>query len=134
MENSSQLVGPSSATEQIDRLKLERDRALEEAVKWRQRYSIEAQQRRTEAELAEKTIRDLRSEVFQLCQLAPSVRPALSPKESGDGASGRLRTELEMLQQERDQLAIALEQEQQRHAKTRESLITALGDVIQRGK
>jgi hypothetical protein len=135
MENSSQPIGVSDSLEsQLNRLRVERDRALEEAAKWRRRYDVEAQQRRAESELAEKTIRALRAEVFQLCQLGPAVRsvPALQDGES-DGVLGRLRVEFAALQQERDRLMAALAQEQQQHTKTRENLITALGEVMQRG-
>lgn len=114
-------------------LRVERDRALEDAAKWRRRYEVEAQQRRAEAAQAEKTIQALRAEVFQLCQLGPTVRSAI-PKDGEASGLGLLRGELATLQQERNQLAEALAQEQQQHAKTRESLITALGEVIKRGK
>lgn len=118
---------------QLNRLRVERDRAFNEVDKWRARYGTEAKQRRAEAEQAEKTILDLRAEVSQLCQLGPAVRTVALP-DSGDSALGRLQIQLARVQRERDELAVALEQEQQQHAKTRENLITALGDVLQRGK
>jgi hypothetical protein len=136
MGNASQPVGVGHSAEiQLNQLKIERDRALEDAAKWRRRYDVEAQQRRTEAEGAEKTIRELRAEIFQLCQLGPAVRSATPIKEGeSDSIAGRLKIALSELQEERNQLAEALAQEQQQHTKTRENLITALGEVMQRGK
>lgn len=136
MGNASQPFGAGHSAEiLLNQLRIERDRALDDAAKWRRRYDVEAQQRRAEAETAEKTIRDLRSEIFQLCQLGPAVRSALPPKEGeADSAVGRLKTALAELQQERNQLAEALAQEQHQHNKTRENLITSLGEVMQRSK
>jgi predicted nucleic acid-binding Zn-ribbon protein len=136
MGNTSQLNGASNPWEsQLNQLRVERDHALEDVAKWRRRYDVEAQQRRAESELAEKTIRALRAEVFQLCQLGPAVRSAPTLKDGeSDGVLGRLRVELAELQQERDRLMDTLAQEQQQHTKTRENLITALGEVMQRGK
>jgi hypothetical protein len=137
MGHASQPVGAGHSAEiQLNQLKIECDRALEDAAKWRQRYDVEAQQRRVEAEVAEKTIRELRAEIFQLCQLGPAVRSAapLKKSEADDSTLGRLKTALAELQQERNQLAEALAQEEQQHHKTRENLITSLGEVMQRNK
>jgi prefoldin subunit 5 len=135
MGNASQPIGADHSSNLLNQLRMERDRALEDLAKWRRRYEVEAQQRRTEAEIAEKTIRELRAEIFQLCQLGPAVRSATPLKEGeADSAVGRLKMALAELQQERNQLAEALAQEQQQHNKTRESLITALGEVLHRSK
>ena len=132
MVNSSRPGEGSSA--EYGQLKAERDRALESAAKWRRFYEVEAQQRRLEAEVAEKTISDLRAELLQLCQIGgPVVRSATLQRGEG-GISGRLRLEVAELQRERDRLAHELALEQQQHAKTRENLVTALGDVLQRRK
>ncbi len=122
---------------ELETLRKERDRALEDAAKWRQRYETEAQQRRTETELADKTIRNLRTEVQQLCQLGQTVvRPtaaSLPPVAVGHDQQN-VAAELARLAQARDELALALAQEQRHHAKTRENLISALGEALQRGK
>ncbi len=112
---------------ELKRVQQEYDRVLDHAAKWRQRYEVEAKQRRSEAEIAEKTIRELRAELLQLCQLGPSVRPA-------PALMAEKTPELAKLQEERDRLAEALAQEQQQHAKTRANLITALGEALQRTK
>ncbi len=137
MRNASQPFGTGHSAEiQLNQLKIERDRALEDAAKWRRRYDVEAQQRRAEAEATERTIRDLRSEISQLCQLGPAVRSAVPPKEGESDSTtvGRLKIALAELQQERNHLAEALAQERQQHNKTRENLITSLGEVMQRSK
>jgi hypothetical protein len=123
--------------ELIETLRKERDRALEDAARWRQRYETEAQQRRTETEMADKTIRNLRTEVQQLCQMGQvTVRPVVPslPSAALGNDKQNLTTELARLAQSRDELAFALAQEQQQHAKTRENLISALGEALQRGK
>lgn len=123
--------------ETVETLRQERDRALEDALKWRRRYEIEAQQRRTEAETADRTICNLRAEVQQLCQMGSTVvRPVLTsiPSDASVSDKQNITLELARLAQVRDELAEALAQEQQQHAKTRENLISALGEALQRGK
>ncbi len=123
--------------ESVEALRQERDRALEDALKWRRRYEIEAQQRRTEAETADRTICNLRAEVQQLCQMGSAmVRPALTSIPSGSSVNDQqnITFELAKIAQSRDELAEALAQEQRQHAKTRENLISALGEALQRGK
>lgn len=126
-----------TSVETLETLRQDRDRALEEVTKWRRRYEIEAQQRRAETEAADITIRNLRAEVQQLCrqgsgvvrtvQTTSSLPPSVSDQQN-------ITLELARLAQARDELAEALLQEQQQHAKTRENLISALGEALQRGK
>jgi type II secretory pathway component PulF len=125
----------------IEKLRQERDSALEDAAKWRRRYETEAQQRQAEAETADRTIRNLRAEILQLCQLgpaarsaAPAPRPMLPVQDAQKNTLERLTHELALLTQSRDELAAALTQEQRQHAKTRENLISALGEALQRPK
>lgn len=124
----------------LHRLRQERDRALEDAAKWRRRYEVEAEQRRNEAENSDRTIRELRAELLQLSQLGAAPRPvnrqkAIAPSSESSGATlAQLTRELTLLAQERDALAEALSIEQQEHAKTRENLISALGEALQRKK
>jgi predicted nucleic acid-binding Zn-ribbon protein len=122
---------------ELETLRKERDLALEDAARWRQRYEIEAQQRRTEIEAADKTIHNLRAEVQQLSQMGQAtmraVVPSLLSAPLGNDKQA-LAAELARLSQARDELALALAQEQQQHAKTRENLISALGEALGRGK
>jgi DNA repair exonuclease SbcCD ATPase subunit len=123
--------------ELIETLRKERDRALKDAARWLQRYETEAQQRRTEIEAADKTIHNLRVEVQQLSQMGQAtvraVVPSLPSVPLGNDKQA-LAAELARLAQARDELALALAQEQQQHAKTRENLISALGEALGRGK
>ncbi len=116
----------SDTFQSLEQLQAELQRAREEATKWRRRYEVEAQQRRSETKVADKTIRDLRAELLQLCQLGTSVRPVARPVS--------IDSEIANLRQDCDRLTEALVQEQQQHAKTRENLIGALGEALQRGK
>ncbi len=125
----------------LEKLRQERDSALEDAAKWRRRYETEAQQRQAEAETADGTIRNLRAEILQLCQLGPTVRsaapvpkPFLPAQNEQGNTLERLTLELAQLAQARDELAAALTQEQRQHARTRENLISALGEALQRTK
>ncbi len=97
-----------------------------EADKWRRRYEVEAQQRRKEYEIAQETIQQLRAEVQQLCQLRPNVVALPASREQ----PATLQAALTKVEAERDQLAEALAQEQEAHARTRDNLIGALSDAI----
>jgi hypothetical protein len=99
--------------------------AQDEAQKWRRRYEVEAQQRRKEHAIAQETIKKLRAEVQQLCQLKPS---AISSSPSSSALS------VQALEAERDRLAQALAEEQAAHARTRDNLISALSDAIDNGR
>ena len=123
--------------EWVETLRLECDRALEDALKWRRRYEIEAQQRRTEAEAADNIIRNLRAELQQLCRLGSAVvRPGATSLASSSLVNDpqNMALELARLAQAHNELAAALAQEQQQHTKTRENLISALGEALQHGK
>ena len=122
---------------ELDAARKARDQAQIHAVKWRQRYELEAQQRRQDAEITQKTIHALRLEVQQLCQLRPQDQsfPALTPAAKG-GVKDRLlsleelRTQLATVTAERDQLTQALTAEKENHANTRANLINALNDAM----
>ncbi|MGB7414754.1 MAG: hypothetical protein WA902_11160 [Thermosynechococcaceae cyanobacterium] len=92
------------------------------AEQWRRRYEVEAQQRRKEYAIAQGTIKKLRAEVQQLCRLKPNAAASLPPSRS--------TASLQALEAERDQLAQALAQEQEAHARTRDNLISALSDAM----
>ncbi|MFE1744540.1 hypothetical protein [Coleofasciculus sp. H7-2] len=124
--------------QQLAELERDRDAALESAANWRQLYTTEAQQRRTEAKLAQQQIEKLKSQLRQL-QSSPQ------PTEDDPGAVEAIRAEVEQLENledlkaklteamvERDRLAQALKSEQTNHAQTRRSLTTAIGDTLDR--
>ena len=98
----------------VERACAERDLAYTEAAHWQQRYETEAHQRRLEQSRVTHS----------------SDGP--QPQETEMTESDDSQDELIALRKERDQLRLALEQEKEEHQKTRASLITALGDALQR--
>lgn len=113
----------------------ERDQAYASAANWRKLYETEAQQRRTEARLAQQQIEMLKDELQRLQQLP---QPVVS-----DGLThSAIQEQLEQLQpteiketlvralMECDRLTQSLKAEQADHAQTRRSLTTALGDTV----
>lgn len=98
----------------VERACAERDLAYAEAAQWKQRYETEAHQRRLERSQSPPSAPEL---------LAPEVSPS-EPDDPDD--------KLAAVKKERDQLRLALQQEKADHQKTRASLITALGDALQR--
>lgn len=129
--------------QQLAQVQQQRDDAIESASQWRERYNMEGQQRRQEAQESQKTVTQLQGEIGRLKSYG------LSEEEQGVIASN-IETELaklttvptlkERLQEvllERDQLRVevnrlvqALEKEQEEHYQTRQSLTIALGDTV----
>ncbi|HEY9884728.1 MAG TPA: hypothetical protein V6C98_14075 [Thermosynechococcaceae cyanobacterium] len=114
----------------------DREQAYSSAANWQRLYETEAQQRRTEANLARQTIAELKQEIQQLKGLA-----SVAAAQAADSTT--IRAEVEKLQTiaelqdklieslvVRDQLTQALQTEQTNHAQTRQGLTTALGDAI----
>ncbi|MBD1807331.1 hypothetical protein H6F98_18020 [Microcoleus sp. FACHB-SPT15] len=115
----------------------DRDTAYESADNWRQLYNTEAQQRRTEARLAQQQVETLKAELRQLQgessrlkaddpEAASAIEQELAKMESVE----ELRTKLKDIMGERDRLLDALKTEQTNHAQTRKSLTTVIGDTI----
>nr|MBA3924600.1 hypothetical protein [Nostocaceae cyanobacterium] len=112
--------------------------AWESAEKWRQLYSTEAQQRRTETKLSQQAIASLKAEIDQLRGLpevpihedasTSDVQQEIAQLQSIDELKAKLVTVLS----ERERLLQALKSEQTNHSQTRKSLTTALGDAIDR--
>ncbi|MBW4494093.1 MAG: hypothetical protein KME26_13590 [Oscillatoria princeps RMCB-10] len=133
--------------QQLAEREQERDAANASADRWRELYNTEAQQRRTEAKQAQQTIESLKAEIQRLEEEAARAKEddagSLSAieQELGRLGSGELTAKLAKLLssrlealQEVDRLALALKDEQAAHAKTRQSLTTALGDTMDRLK
>jgi hypothetical protein len=106
------------------------------ADNWRQRYEIEAQQRRSEARLMQQTIDQLRAEIEELKNL-PQVTIETPATEETISTVNQLQTipdlqaKLLEIWAERDHLAQELKLEQAAHAQTRKSLTFALGDTVE---
>ncbi|NER20449.1 MAG: hypothetical protein F6J86_31875 [Symploca sp. SIO1B1] len=115
----------------------DRDAADESAANWRQLYNTEAQQRRTEARLAQQEIENLKAQIWEL-----QGDGAKLPSDTAEASSvieeelnklqtvEELKTKLKEVMLECDRLAEALKTEQTNHAQTRKSLTAVIGDTI----
>ena len=129
--------------QQLTEMTRDRDAAGESGAQWRQLYNTEAEQRRTDAKLAQQTITTLEAQIEQFQNFSPHV------SESGEAGIARqqeveqlqtvdeLKAKLVMVLEERDraleqvkQLTQALQQEAARHAETSKNLTSALGDAV----
>jgi chromosome segregation ATPase len=115
----------------------DRDTAYESADNWRQLYNTEAQQRRTEARLAQQQVETLKAEIRQrqgesshLKADDPEAASAIEQELAKMQTVEELRTKLKDIMVERDRLLDALKTEQTNHAQTRKSLTTVIGDTI----
>jgi hypothetical protein len=116
----------------------ERDDAYQGAANWRKLYETEAQQRRTDARLAQEKIAELQAELLTIQgQDIGSPEENTSPDNLREQVA-QLKTP-EALQEalisvmaERDRLRQSLQQERIAHEKTRKDLIGALGDTMDR--
>lgn len=124
--------------QQLEDAHKERDGAFASATNWRDLYQTEAQQRRTEATLAQRKIDELQRELDHL-QGSPSLPPATidpnvpeSVQElvSALKSADELRQALTKALMECDRLTRALKGEQEHHARTRRELTAALGDTV----
>jgi hypothetical protein len=118
----------------------ERDEAYAGASNWRKLYETEAQQRRTEANLAKQSIESLKAELHAIRQASQASKGSLE----GDPDSKRSEIEQQIanldataLQQrlleallECERLNQLLKAEQESHTQTRKGLTTALGDTV----
>jgi chromosome segregation ATPase len=117
----------------------ERDEAYTGAANWRKLYETEAQQRRTEANLARQSIETLKAELQALRSTPPST---VHPSGDADSQRSELQQQLAQLTPtdlqyrlaeallECDRLTNLLKEEQENHAQTRKGLTTALGDTV----
>lgn len=122
--------------QQIAERDAERFAGWESAEKWRKLYNIEAEQRRTDANLFQQTIAALKAEIQKLHGIEEAlltdgntdlvILQEIEPLKSVD----ELKAKLIGVMKERAILLQALKTEQTSHAQTRKSLTTALGDAI----
>ncbi|MBW4558572.1 MAG: hypothetical protein KME59_22120 [Trichormus sp. ATA11-4-KO1] len=114
----------------------DRDAAWESAEKWRKLYNTEAEQRRTDAHLAQQAIASLKAEIHQLKGLESGILVDGKAKTDAQEEIQQiqsiedLQAKLIAIMKERDRLLQALKTEQDNHAQTRQNLTTALGDAI----
>lgn len=115
----------------------DRDAAYESADNWRKLYTNEAQQRRTEAKLAQQQIEFLKVQIQQLTGDRSPLNgddaqgeSALEQEVTGLLTAEELKAKLKEVLVERDRLMDALKTEQSNHAQTRKSLTAVIGDTI----
>jgi chromosome segregation ATPase len=115
----------------------DRDAAYESADNWRKLYTNEAQQRRTEAKLAQQQMESLKVQIQQLTGESsrlsaddPEGESALEQEVTGLLTPEELKAKLKEVLVERDRLIDALKTEQSNHAQTRKSLTAVIGDTI----
>jgi chromosome segregation ATPase len=115
----------------------DRNAAYESADNWRQLYANEAQQRRTEAKLAQQQIDALKAEIRQLQGESPPLKAddpeaasAIEQELAKLETVEELKAKLKEVLVERDRLMDALKTEQTNHAQTRKSLTSVIGDTI----
>lgn len=125
---------------QLIQAQQERDRAYACEANWHKLYETEAQQRRTEAELAQQTIAELKDKIQELQADPPdysgTVGESISDREIAPQIE-QLQIPAELKQKlldvlgERDRLVLALQAEKEQHARTKQSLTSALVDAIE---
>ncbi len=115
----------------------DRDAAHESADNWRQLYNNEAQQRRTEAKLAQQQVESLKAQIRKLqgdsssrtendAEAVLAMEQELAKLETVE----ELKEKLKEIMVERDRLIEALRTEQTNHVQTRKSLTAVIGDTI----
>jgi hypothetical protein len=124
--------------QQVAELQAERDAGWQSAEKWRKLYNTEAEQRRTDALMAQQAIASLKVQIQQIKGIPearlddPTATVAIQQEVEQIESVEELKAKLIAAIKERDRLQQALKTEQDEHAQTRKSLTTALGDAIDR--
>lgn len=112
----------------------ERDEAYQSAANWRSLYDTEAKQRREEVAEAKATISALQSEITSLRQRQanPTSSQDAIPTYIMDLPQEELRQMLVEILRRCDRLQQDLKVERHDHLRTRQSLMGALGDTVDR--
>lgn len=122
--------------QQMEELQRDRTAAWESADKWRKLYNTEAEQRRTDTQLAQQAIASLKAEIQTLQGIDGVTLPdatavtAIQEEINKLNSLEELKAQLITVTKERGRLLQALKTEQDNHAQTRTNLTTALGDAI----
>lgn len=129
------LVEIRTLKQKLAEAQTERDAANESAANWRRLYTKEAEQRRTDAKLAQEQIETLKAKITeQGSSVQSSDRPItlepITQKVEQLTTVQELQAKLQQLIIERDRLLQALKTEQANHAQTRRSLTSVIADTI----
>lgn len=104
---------------------------------WRQRYTEEAQQRRTEARLAKEQFEQMQAKIQELQQShqipvdSAAATQALQAEIAAIADLDTLKERLLTVSQERNQTLKALQEERENHEQTRKSLTSVINDTIE---
>ncbi|HEY9702465.1 MAG TPA: hypothetical protein V6C58_08470 [Allocoleopsis sp.] len=122
--------------QKIAELEQQLQAALVSEANWRQMYTTEAQQRRTENKLAQQQSDNLKGQLRQLQESSITdlddytARETIEQQLSKMHSHKELKAKLVEVMLERDRLKESLKNEQASHAQTRKSLTTVIGDTI----
>ncbi|MBP5974985.1 hypothetical protein HW132_20145 [Brasilonema sp. CT11] len=122
--------------QQIVEIQAEQDAGWQSGEKWRKLYNIEAEQRRTDAQMGQQTIASLKAEIQQIKGIEdarlddPTAATVIEQQVEQLKSVEELQAKLILVTKERDRLLQALKTEQDNHTQTRKSLTTALADAI----
>lgn len=122
--------------QQLVETQRDRNAEAESAANWRQRYTTEAQQRRSDNKLAQQQIETLKAQLQQLQSLPqrqtddPTSIAAVEAEIATYQTIEELKTTLKQVLLERDRLKQALIAERAKHEQTRKSLTTVIGDTV----
>ncbi|MBC6474147.1 MAG: hypothetical protein GDA48_16160 [Hormoscilla sp. GM102CHS1] len=126
--------------QQLIQAEQERDRAYASEANWHKLYETEAQQRRIEAELAQQTLAELKAKIQELQAHRKDYSGTVGESISDEAIASlveELQIPAELKQKlfdalgERDRLVRALQAEKEQHARTKQSLTSALVDAIE---
>lgn len=122
---------------QLSQLQQQRDEAVVNEANWRKLYSQEAQQRRSEAKLAQQQIEHLQAKIqkleagMKLARLdAQEAEAAIAQELAQLNTLEQCKQKLTEVLQERDRALELLQQEQEQHAQTRKSLTAVISDTV----
>ena len=122
--------------QQLVETQRDRDAEAKSATNWRERYTTEAQQRRSDNKLAQQQIKTLKAQLQQLQSLPQRQtddRTSIAAVEAEVAkyqTIEELKAKLKEVLLERDRLMQALITEQANHTQTRKSLTTVIGDTV----
>ena len=122
--------------QKIAELEQQLQAALVSEANWRQMYTTEAQQRRTENKLAQQQSDNLKGQLRQLQESSITDLDDYTARETIEQQLAKMHSHKELkaklveVMLERDRLKESLKNEQANHAQTRKSLTTVIGDTI----
>lgn len=123
--------------QQLREMHRDRVMAQQREAKWRELYATEAQQRRTDARLAQEQIEQLKAQIAQLETEQEPPEPddpdaiaAIEAEIAELNSIEACKVKLYEVMRQRDRFYAAYKTEQIQHAQTRENLLSLLSDTV----